>query len=210
MADDVQRLTDQILENARETAESILLKARQSAEARIEQQQELARQRSFDEVSAILKKGEDEAEAVRKTMIADAKKRASWMVLSEKERLVTAVLDEVRRRLITFSQSEKYRPFIEQIIVDAGTILGGGNLEILLCEQDEALPLDLSVLTTKIIEASGKKTTLMIAERKVKSTGGCVVRTLDSKVVIDNTFSDMLRRRERELRLQIANILFRR
>lgn len=205
---EVQRMIDQILQNARENAKSILVEAHQSAEMMIEKQKELARQTSLDEVSPILKKGEDEAEAIRKTIIADAKKRASWMVLSEKERLVTSVLEEVMNRLKVFSQSENYLPFLQKLIVDTGIVLSGEKLEIVLCEQDETLPLELDVLTKKIIEKTGKETELTTSNEKIKSLGGCVIRTHDGRIVIDNTFTDILKRRERELRFEIAKILF--
>lgn len=205
---EVQRMTDQILQNARENAESILIEAHKSAEAMIDKQKELARQNSLGEVSPILKKGEDDAEAVRKTIIADAKKRASWIVLSEKERLVTTVLEEVMNRLRVFSQSKDYLPFLQKIIVDTGIVLSGEKLEILLSEQDESLPLELDKLTKQIVEKTGKETELTISNEKIKSLGGCVIRTHDGRIVIDNTFTDILKRRERELRFEITKMLF--
>lgn len=205
---EVKRMTDQILQNARENAKSILIEAHQSAEMMIEKQKELARQNSLDEVSPILKKGEDEVEAVRKTIIADAKKRTSWMMLSEKERLVTSVIEEVMNRLKVFSQSENYLPFLQKIVVDAGIVLSGEKLEILLSEQDETLPLEEDMLTKKIVEETGKETELTTSNEKIKSIGGCVIRTHDGRIVIDNTFTDILKRRKRELRFETAKILF--
>ncbi|MEE9459790.1 MAG: V-type ATP synthase subunit E family protein, partial [Candidatus Bathyarchaeia archaeon] len=168
---DVQRITNQILQNARENAESILIKAHKSSEMMIEKQKELARQNSLEKVSSILKKAEGEAEVIRKTIIADAKKRASWMVLFEKERLVTSVLEEVMNRLKVFSQSENYLPFLQKLIVDTGIVLSGEKLEILLREQDETLPLELDMLTKKIVEKTGKETELTASTEKIKSLG---------------------------------------
>lgn len=205
---EVQRITNQILQNARENAKSILIKAHKSSEMMIEKQKELARQNSLEEVSSILKKAEGEAEVIRKTIIADAKKRASWMALSEKGRLVTSVLEEVMNKLKVFSQSGNYLPFLQKLIVDTGIALGGEKLEIILSEQDETLPLELSMLTKNIIEKTGKEIEMMISNTKIKSFGGCVVRTLDGRIIIDNTFSDILKRREREFRFEIAKILF--
>lgn len=205
---EVQRITNQILQNARENAKSILIKAHKSSEMMIEKQKELARQNSLEEVSSILKKAEGEAEVIRKTIIADAKKRASWMALSEKGRLVTSVLEEVMNKLKVFSQSGNYLPFLQKLIVDTGIALGGEKLEIILSEQDETLPLELSMLTKNIIEKTGKEIEVMISNTKIKSFGGCVVRTLDGRIIIDNTFSDILKRREREFRFEIAKILF--
>lgn len=205
---EVQRMTDQILQSAREDAESILIEAHKSAEVMIDKQKELAHQNSLGEVSPILKKREDEAESTKKTIIADAKKRASWMVLFEKERLVTSVLEEVMNRLKVFSQSENYLPFLQKLIVDTGIVLSGEKLEILLREQDETLPLELDMLTKKIVKKTGKETELTASTEKIKSLGGCVIRTYDGRIDINNTFSDILKRRERELRFEIAKMLF--
>lgn len=208
MESEVQGIIDQILHDARENAESILMEARKSAEMMIEKQKELARQKSKGESSSILKRGEDDAETIRRTIITDAKRTVSWMVLSEKERLVTSVLDEVKTRLRAFSQSENYVPILQKLIVDAGIVLSGEKLEVLLSEQDETLPLELGILTKKIIEKTGKETELMISNKKIKSLGGCVIKTHDGRIVIDNTFSDILKRRERELKFETAKILF--
>ena len=46
---EVQRITNQILQNARENAKSILIKAHKSSKMMIEKQKELARQNSLEE-----------------------------------------------------------------------------------------------------------------------------------------------------------------
>jgi len=130
------------------------------------------------------------------------------MALSEKEPLVTSVLEEVMNKLKVFSQSGNYLPFLQKLIVDTGIALGGEKLEVILSEQDETLPLEASMLTKNIIEKTGKEIELMISNTKIKSFGGCVVRTHDGRIIIDNTFSDILKRREREFRFEIAKILF--
>jgi len=45
-------------------------------------------------------------------------------------------------------------------------------------------------------------------KEKPKVVGGAIIRTINGKVVMDNTFDDMLKRREKGLRSKIAKILF--
>jgi len=208
MKAEMQRIIDQILHDAREEAESIIEEARKSTEMMVEKQQKLAHQKAWEEAAPILRRVENENEAIRGRAFTDTRRKANWMVLSEKERLVTSVLEEVMKRLKAFSQSENYVPFLQKIIVDSGIVLSGEKLEILLSEQDETLPLELDMLTKKIVEKTGKETELTTSNEKIKSIGGCVIRTHDGRIVIDNTFTDILKRRERELRFEIAKMLF--
>lgn len=208
MESEVQRIIDQIFRGTRENAESILIDANNHASMEIEKQKELAYQKSKGEVFSILKSGEEEAESFRRTLIADAKRIMTWKLLSEKERLVTSVLDEVKTRLRVFSNSENYTPFLQKLIIDSGICLNGGALDVLLSEQDTNLLLNLDMLTKTIIEKTGKWTELTISNEKLESLGGCVIKRHDGKIVINNTFSVILKRRERDLRFKIAKILF--
>ena len=208
MESEVQRIIDQIFRGTREKSESIIIDANNHASMEIEKQKELAYQKSKGEVFSILKSGEAEAESFRRTLISDAKRIMTWKLLSEKERLVTSVLDEVKTQLRVFSNSENYTPFLQKLIIDSGICLNGGKLEILLSEQDTNLLLNLDILTKTIIEKSGKWTELTISNERLDSLGGCVIRRHDGKIVVNNTFPVILKRRERDLKFKIAKILF--
>lgn len=208
MEPQAERIIDKILHDTREKANSIIEEARKSAEMMLEQQRELARQKASEEVSSILRRAETEVEVAMVTEATEASKKASWMILSEKERLVINVLDEVKTRLVAFSKSKKYVPFLQRIIVDAGTVLGGGRLEFQLNEKDSTLPLKLTTLAKTITKKTGTETKLQLSKEKIEASGGVVVKTFDGKILVDNTFEAILKQRERDLRLRIAKILF--
>lgn len=209
MEPEVLKIVDQILRDSREKAKSIIKEARKSAGMMLAKQKESARQKAGEKVSSMLKKTESEAKVIRGTVFTDVRRKASWTVLSEKERLVTSVLDEVKTRLKALSKSKKYILILETIIVDAGIVLGGGELEVLLNKRDSTLPLKLSMLAKTIAEKTGTKTQLKLSKQKIETLGGAVVKTLDGRIIVDNTFEAILKRREKELRFKIARILFR-
>lgn len=209
MESEAQRLIEQILNDSREKAKSIVEEAHKSVEIMLENQRESAHRKAGEDSSSMLKRAESEAEIIKETVFTDAKRKASWMILSEKNRLVTTVLDEVKTRLKTLPQSENYVSILEKIIVDAGTVLSGGTLEVLLNEHDSTLPLKLSMLAKAIAEKTGTKTQLKLSKQKIEALGGAVVQTLDGRIVVNNTFEATLKRREKELRLKIVRILFR-
>lgn len=201
------KIIDRILNDAREEAKTIVKEAKRSAEMLLEKQRQLASHSAEKEVYSLLKRAENEAAVIKGKVTTDIKRKAGWLVLSEKERLVTSVLNEVKNRLVNLQKSEEYLPVLEKLIVDAGTVLDGGTLEVMLNENDSSLPLKLNKLEKKIADGTGVKTRLKISKQQIKAVG-VIVKTNDGKIFVDNTFEAILSRRERELRLKIARILF--
>jgi V/A-type H+-transporting ATPase subunit E len=201
------KIIDRILNDAREEAKAIIKEAKRSAEMLLEKQRQLASHSAEKEVYSLLKRAENEAAVIRGKVTTDIQRRAGWVVLSEKERLVTSVLNEVKNRLVNLQKSEEYLPVLEKLIVDAGTVLDDGTLEVMLNENDSSLPLKLNKLEKKIADGTGVKTQLKISKQQIKAVG-VIVKTNDGKIFVDNTFEAKLSRRERELRLKIARILF--
>ena len=207
MESEAQRIIDRILQDAKEEAESLVAKAQSSAEMLLEDRRQSSIQRAEKDKHPTLKRAESEAEVVRGKAIADAKIRAGWMVLSEKVRLVTSVLDEAKSRLEYLHKSEKYTAFLEKMIVNAGAVLHGGELEVMLNENDSSLALKINVLAEAIAEKTGVKTQLVLSDERIDALG-VIVKTADGRIVVDNTFEAILKRREKELRLKIAKMLF--
>src|SRR3990170_2543789 len=204
----LQVITETILQEAKESASLIIQEAQKLAETMVEAQRQLALQSANEVIPSILKKAEIEGEINNLRSVANAKIEANWLVLSEKERWITAVLNEAKNKLKTLTRSKEYLQILEKPIAEAGVILGGKELEILLNERDSTLPLKLDRLAREISEKTGAKTKLALSREKPKVIGGAIVRTIDGRVVMDNTFDDMLKRREKDLRYKIAKILF--
>ena len=62
-------------------------------------------------------------------------------------------------------------------------------------------------LEKEIANETGVETQLKLSKQKTEAVG-VIVRTVDGRVFVDNTFEAIFRRREREMRLKIARILF--
>jgi vacuolar-type H+-ATPase subunit E/Vma4 len=200
-------ILDRILKDAKEEAERILKDAQKSAKALIEQQRQSARQSAEKEANSLLKRAENEVDIIRGKVSTEIKRRASWIVLSEKNRLITSVLNEAKNKLVKMQKSEEYLQVLRKLITDAAAVLGGGMLEVLLCEKDLALPLNFDVLEKEISDRIGLDTNLRLSDQQIMDVG-VIVKTVDNRFFVDNTFKGILGRRERELRLKIAQILF--
>jgi len=200
-------ILDRILKDARETAESIIAHAKNFAETVIEKKRQSARQNAEKKASSLLKRATNDAEIIRGKVSTDIKIQAGWTVLSEKNRLITSVLTEAKNRLGNLQKSEKYITVLEKFVVDAGIVLGGGMLEVVLNQNDSRLPLKFDKLDKEISDRSSVRTRLKVSEQKTNAVG-VIVKTVDNQIFVDNTFEAILCRREKELRLKIARILF--
>jgi len=201
-------ITEMILEEAKKSAEHIIQDAQKSAEETLEKQRQLGVQKANESARLLFKKAESEAELNKLNSMANAKIKANWVILSKKETWIDNVLNEVKNELKILTQSKKYLPILEKLITEAGVILGGKELEVLLNEQDSTLPLKLDELAKEISEKTGFKTKLKLSEEKPEVIGGAIVRTANGKIIMDNTFEDILKRREKEIKSKIAEILF--
>lgn len=200
------KLLDQILKDAKEEAKIIVKEAQRSAAIIMEKQRQSARQSAEKEAYSILKRAENEAEIIKGKVATDIKRKANWIVVSEKGRMVESVLNEAKNRLVNLKKTE-YLSFLEKLIIDAGIVLGGGMLEVILNEKDSSLPLKINKLEKKITDRTGLKTRLKISKKQSKALGA-IVKIVDGKIFVDNTYDAIFDRHERELKLKIARILF--
>ena len=201
-------ITEMIVEEAKKSAEHILQEAEKSAEDTLKKQKHRGVQRAKEAAEILLKKAESEAELNKLNSIALSKIKAKWVILSKKETWIDNVLNEAKNELKVLTQSNKYLTILEKLIIEAGVILRGKDLEVLLNTQDSALLLKLDDIAKKIGEKTGVKTKLKLSKEKIEVIGGAMIRTGDNRIIMDNTFDDILRRREKELRSEIAKILF--
>jgi V/A-type H+-transporting ATPase subunit E len=201
-------ITDVILQEAQKSAEHIIHEAQKSAEEMLEKQRQLGVQKANESARLLLKKAESEAELNKLRSMANAKIKANWVILSKKQNWIDNVLNEAKNELKILTQSKKYLPILERLITEAGVILGGKELEVLLNEQDSTLPLKLDDAAKEISEKTGFKTKLRLAKEKTRVIGGAMLRTVDGRIIMDNTFEDILKRREKDMRSKIAKILF--
>ncbi|MCJ7714574.1 V-type ATP synthase subunit E family protein [Candidatus Bathyarchaeota archaeon] len=94
------------------------------------------------------------------------------------------------------------------MITKAEVILGGNKLEVILNTRDSKLALNLNKLAKKISARTKTESTLALSKEKIQVIGGAMLKTSDSKIIMDNTFEDILKQREKSLKAKISKILF--
>lgn len=202
-----QDIVNRILKDANEEAEEIVKNAKTSAESLLEKQRQSGRDDAQKQANIILKRAQNDADIIQGKTSSDIRRQASWSVLSEKNRLIQKVIDEAKNRLFDIEKTPQYVQFLEKLTLDAGSVLGGGELMVLLNQKDSKLQSSFSKLAKKITEATGVKTNLSRSEQDL-ATSGILIKKVENKIFVDNTIEAIFKRQEKQLKLKIAKILF--
>ena len=203
MSEQVEKIEEIIINEAKEKAENIIAKAKEKAKKVLDE----AKREAEKEAEEIINKRKTEAEAEARRILSEAKLEARLKILNAKEQLISEAFDEAIKNLKEFSQSTQYKNALEDLIKDAAIIMGGGDLEVLLPENTN-VDLDLSKIAKEVGNQTGVKTSLSISKERIRSIGGVIVRSKDRLLTVDNTFEARLERLREQLRVNVANLLF--
>jgi vacuolar-type H+-ATPase subunit E/Vma4 len=207
-AEGVQRLIDRIAKDADRESDEIIAKAKESALALIKKKEDEARERAEKESQTILAQANEEADRIKKSAIAEAKIKANWAILSEKDSALERVIQDVKEELQKFTRTKEYRSVLESLVLDGARAMGGGDLEVLFNKNDSKLGIDLNALSEKASKELGKPTKLFASKENAEGIGGSIIKTIDGKIVIDNTLDRLIERRRKDITLKAAKILF--
>ena len=205
---ELQGITGTILLEAKESAEIMIKDAKEFAIKSIEKQKQMGIKEAKEKRASILKKATNEMNMERLHKIANSKITANWIVLSRKEEIINSVIDEAKKKLLEFTKTKEYLPLIEKQIIEGSIVLGVETIELILNRKDSKLPLDLNKLSKKINSITKKNTKLKLSTEKNQSIGGVMLKTSDSKIILDSTFDDLLKQREKMIKNKISNLLF--
>lgn len=205
----LQRIVERIIADAHMEINRVRDEARKKAESVIEERRELAKKDARNDVERIMREAEEAAARINKQVISSAKVEGARYIAVEKNRLIENVFMESGRRLEEYKRSrEEYVSLLSRMIGKSVKALGGGELEILLCDEDRELATQLDLKA--IVEGSGveNKVQIGISVKSIPVTGGVVVRRVDGKASADYTFESLIRLHEKALKLKVARILF--
>lgn len=153
----------------------------------------------------MLKKGKQEAQTEKNRILSQARLDTRKRVLEAKERQMQKVLEEAASVLGSPDTIPAYADVMRRIATEACAAIGG---ETLVIRTDDAGSAALKPVLDKIekdIEAqTGAKTSLSLSSEGVNG----VVVVSASGVIVDNTFATRLERRKRDIRKELAAILF--
>ena len=183
-------------------------------------------------VDAILADGEKRAEATKVKISEDAAKQAEMryqQIISEAKmnarRAELGAKEEVIEE--AFSKATEDLDALVEMIKEAAVEIGGGDLIVLLKQEDipkvqdklESIvglikslikrekPSDLSAIATEVSLETDVETTLEIGE-PIDTIGGAILRTRNGEIQVNNTIESRMLRFKKSLRSEVAKTLF--
>ncbi len=204
--DNIEKITESLEKEAKEKKEKLIEEAKEKAEKRKSEARETAKEESEE----IIQEGKKEAEAREKRILSNAKTEARRKKLEFKDEMSKRVFESVKERLEELRENqEKYKKTIQNLVVDGGISVGGGNLEVIVPKGENFLSDgEVEELENEIEKETGNETSLEIIEELAKSKGGVIVRKGDRTLQCNNTFEARLERMRDSLRTEVINKLF--
>ena len=195
-------------------------------------------------VDAILADGEKRAEATKVKISEDAAKQADMryqQIISEakmnarraelgaKEEVIEEAFSKATEDLTNMANTNdsEYVDALVEMIKEAAVEIGGGDLIVLLKEEDipkvqdklESIvglikslikrekPSDLAIIATEVSRETDVETTLEIGE-PIDTIGGAILRTRNGEIQVNNTIESRMLRFKKSLRSEVAKTLF--
>jgi vacuolar-type H+-ATPase subunit E/Vma4 len=205
METELAKITSIIVEEAKKEADLVIQEAQRQSDMLIKDKRLQAVKAAEEESSRLLRRLE-EARLKKEREVADAKLKANWEVLEERHQLVNEALEGLKKELQIYVTSSAYINMLNELITTAGQVLQGGELVVVLNEEDSN-KINLSELSKRITSETGVETELVLSEER-HIDHGVIVKTKNGNIVVDNLLSSILERMEDELRHKAAGIIF--
>jgi len=183
--------------------EEIISEAERHKKIKLEE----AKRRADEQASTITKKADLQAKSELTKYEASAKLKSKYRMLEAKDELINEILATVEKRMESIVGKAEYKKVLTRLIVEGCKALSEEKLELIL-PKGHASYVDIAEVEKAIAKEIGKKTKLSISKETKRSKGGVIIRKLDNKKWVDNTFENRLERFENTIRDTISRILF--
>jgi len=200
----LEALRDAILRQAQGQA----AKALDIAQRISERELELAREEAGKLRDQLIAKAQPAVEMEKKKLTAAAEMEARRRLLNKKEELVSRLFAEVERTLEEARGSKLYIDIVSKSIAD-GVASIGGDVIVEFGEKDRGIFTSevISSIESQVVKSMGAEMKLEFRCAGDSISAGVVIKSSDGKVVVDSSFSNLIKRLKEEMRNEVSEIL---
>lgn len=206
MSEGTEAIRERILDDARTEAEQIVQQAKENAQRILQETEE----KIAETRDKRLGEGKRYVQEISARALADTQVEFRRLLSEEKKKLFEETCAIALDRLRGFSETDQYTEKLQDLIVEAGEIIGGGDLLLHLNESDKKKMgvRTLKRIAAKIEEGTHTATSIGMTDIALDSIGGARVTKKTENVSVDNTLEERLRRIKEEKRSEIYRLLF--
>jgi len=139
----------------------------------------------------ILAKGKKQSESIKKILVSKANQNSKRKIIKAKETIIEECFEKAQHKLIEL-KDEEYKKLITKLIKNGSKKIGGK------CIVKPSKDIDI-----KIARKLGFKVT-----DKIEATGGIILKSINGKITLDNTFEGILNREKERIRIKVGKLLF--
>lgn len=206
MSNGTEKIVSSILSDAKFKADSISEEAENESKSILEEGQKIA----LMEKEKILEDSKKKSAMRYQQIISEAKMKSRRMELDSREEVIEESFKKAEEKLakIASTESVEYKESIKNAVTEAALEIGGGDLIILVKQEDEAKIKDsISEIENDVKAKTGKETNLEIGNN-INTIGGSIVKTKNGDIEVNNTIEARMLRFKKSLRSEVARILF--
>jgi V/A-type H+-transporting ATPase subunit E len=200
----LETLRDQILKQAKEQASAVIEREQRIAEHDLEFAKEDADKIKEQQKARI----QSLVDTEKRKILASAEMESRRMLLEKKEELVSNIFAEAETKLEEMRGSKLYINAVTKSIENAVDNIGD-NLIVEFGEKDKSTFIKdlISSIESDISKAIGKNVKLEFRPSGENISAGVIVKSKDGRMIIDNTFSNLIKRLEEDIRGKVSEIL---
>jgi V/A-type H+-transporting ATPase subunit E len=212
-----KEMVAEIKEAANEEGARILEEAKANADQKLEASKAELEAQKQQFIAAEERKGVEEKERIVRAARQDARK-LRWTAEEEMiAKTLAAALERIEGVKSGGFKDSSYPEILAGLIKESALSIAAGSsagadVEVLLSEEDAtASYVDQAMLTQLADEISSEKgatVQLSLADERIKSAGGVIVRRKDGTIEVNNTFEQRMARLSTNLREEIVKTLF--
>jgi V/A-type H+-transporting ATPase subunit E len=206
MSNGTEKIVSSILSDAKFKADSLSEEAENESKSILEEGEKV----TLMEKEKILEDGKKQSAMRYQQIISEAKMKSRRMELDSREKVIEESFKKAEEKLVKIAASEsaEYKESIKNIITEAALEIGGGDLILLLKQEDEAKIKDsISEIENDVKAKTGKETNLEMGNN-INTIGGTIVKTKNGDIEVNNTIEARMLRFKKSLRSEVARILF--
>jgi len=183
----VEKIIEQIKKDSNNVVEQILKESEKQATKIVNNAISKAKKESRE----ILTNGKKQSESIKKILVSKENQNSKRKIIKVRESIIEDCFEKAQRKLLKL-EDEKYKQLITKLIKNGSKKLGGK------CTVKTSRDID-----KKIADELGIKVT-----EKIDATGGIILKSINGKITLDNTFEGILEREKDRIRIKVGKLLF--
>jgi len=200
------KIVSNILSEAQKKADEII----QKAELEAKTLEEKGSKNADFEKTKILDDANKQSKMKYQQIISEAKMKSRRLLLETREEVIEESFNKATEELnkISHTSNQEYVDSLKKIIEEAALEIGGGDLIIHTKEEDvNKIEKLIDSIANNVKSVTGNDTKFDFGQ-SIDTIGGAILKTKSGEIEVNNTIEARLLRYKKDLRSQVAKILF--